>query len=248
MAIDPATARIIAKIALSAANDEESRKKLLIAALIPVVAVLLIICLFVYILTSPLSFMLNFFINDDDRAAVEEYKIQYSNLVKLQKGTLIFNGKYPMPAKGEIVSPYGMRLHTVTGENVMHTGIDIGTAWHCPVMSVADGQVVKIGISESYGYYIIIRHELMEETFYSLYAHLSTIYALPDHEIEQGDIIGLEGGEPGEDIYPGVSTGHHLHFEIRTGMELSTHVDPVPYLYTLRKDEEETGNAFIPFK
>jgi murein DD-endopeptidase MepM/ murein hydrolase activator NlpD len=168
-------------------------------------------------------------------------------MFKLQKGNLVFNGKYPMPAAGDIVSPYGMRIHPVSGEYKMHTGIDINTDWHCPVISVADGQVVKIGISDGYGYYIIIKHELDEETFFSLYAHLSTIYVLPDHEIEQGDIIGLEGGEPGKDIFPGVSTGHHLHFEIRTGIEPSTHVDPIAYFYTPER-EEETGNAFILIK
>jgi len=57
MAIDPATAKILAQIALKAATDEEARKKIIMIALIPVVSVLLILSIFVYIVTHPLDFL-----------------------------------------------------------------------------------------------------------------------------------------------------------------------------------------------
>lgn len=57
MAIDPATAKILAQIALKAATDEDARKKIIMIALIPVVSVLLILSMFVYIITHPLDFL-----------------------------------------------------------------------------------------------------------------------------------------------------------------------------------------------
>lgn len=57
MAIDPATAKLLAQIALKAATDEEARKKIIMIALIPIVSVLLILSMFVYIITHPLDFL-----------------------------------------------------------------------------------------------------------------------------------------------------------------------------------------------
>lgn len=242
MAVDPSTAKLIAQIAIRAATDEETRKKIIMIALVPLIVVLLILTLFVYILTSPLSFLASFLTNGNEIALIESFKTNHDSKVKLQTAITVLNGKYPMPAEGEIASPYGMRLHPVIKEYRMHTGIDIGTTWHCAVSSIAKGQVAKVGIDKGYGNYVIIRHDLTEETFYSVYAHLSRVYVLPDQEVEQGSIIGLEGGEPGKDPNPGYSTGHHLHFEIRTSMDPSSHVDPVPYLYDTDKGKEKTEN------
>jgi hypothetical protein len=57
MAIDPATAKLLAQIALKAATDEETRKKIIMIVLIPIVSVLLILSMFVYIITHPLDFL-----------------------------------------------------------------------------------------------------------------------------------------------------------------------------------------------
>lgn len=238
MAINPATVKLLLKLALQAVTDEEARKKYALVVLALMISVLLIIASSIYILTSPLSFLTNLFTNDSNKTAIKQYKSQYEDKVKLQTGNLILNGRYPMPAAGEITSPYGMRLHPIKKQYIMHTGIDLGTVWHCPIISIADGQVAKTGIDKGYGIYIIIKHQLPEETFYSVYAHLSQINALPDQEVAEGDIIGLEGGDPEKDMFPGVSTAHHLHFEIRSSMNPSTHVDPLPYLFNI---EKETG-------
>ena len=239
MAIGPLTTKVLAKIALQAATDEETRKNVFVAILVPIIVVLLILTTFAYILNSPFSFIMNLLKNDRSKIAIKECKAKYSDTIRLQKGIIVLNGRYPLPAIGEIIIPYGMHVDPIDGRYIMHTGIDIEPAWHSPIISVADGQIVKIGIDNVYGNYIVIRHELSDEEFYSVYAHLSTIYVLPDQEIEQGDIIGLEGGDPIKDILPGVSTGHHLHFEIRTNMDPSTHVDPKPYLYTDTHEIEE---------
>ncbi len=106
-------------------------------------------------------------------------------------------------------------------------------------MSIAYGQVVETGISEGYGQYIIILHYAEEVPFYSVYVHLSKVYALQDQEVFQGSIIGLEGGDQDLDPFPGMSTGHQLHFETRTAKSAYTHVDPFPYLYEITVEETE---------
>lgn len=77
-------------------------------------------------------------------------------------------------------------------------------------------QEYKIG----YGNCVEVEHNVDGETFYSFYAHLSRIDVTEGEQIPQGSIIGLEGGDPNTDPNPGDSTGHHLHFEIRTASRL----------------------------
>lgn len=240
MAVDPKTVYTIAKTAISVVTDEENRRKLVIIIFIPLIVVLLILCILVYILTSPLSFIENFFLSNEENIAMREFKTAYEDTVGLNMSELelIFHGDYPMPARGEITSPYGYRTHPITGE-YMHTGIDIGTAWHSEIISIADGQVVKIGVDRGYGQYIIIKHDTEEESFYSVYAHLSKIFILPDAEVKQGEVIALEGGEPEKDPLPGMSTGHHLHFEIRKSLSARSHTDPAKYLFTASDKNDE---------
>lgn len=242
MAVNPKTALRVAKIAkkiIIGSDDEESSKGLLIALMIPVIIVLLILSIFVYILSCPLGFILDFFVNDEVMDAVKEFKKSNDHVVELSLGQKSGEGKYPMPVSGDITSEYGYRTHPVSGEkNSFHTGIDIGAAWHSPIISIADGQVYEVGISKTYGNYVVIYHE-EEEEFYSLYAHLSQVFTLPDSEVKQGQIIGLEGGDPEKDILPGRSSRHHLHFEIRTTSSPRSHADPCGYILKPKIDEDE---------
>lgn len=242
MAIDPKTAYTVAKVAVAVVTDEEKRRKLLIVILIPLIIILLLLSIFVYILTSPLSFIADFFISNKENTAMKEFKTVYEDTIQLSKGNLIFNGDYPMPARGEITSPYGYRTHPITGKYKIHTGIDIGTLWHTEIISIADGQVAKVDVDKGYGQYIIIKHDTEKETFYSVYAHLSKIFILPDAEVKQGEVIALEGGNPEKDPLPGMSTGHHLHFEIRKSLNAKSHVNPMNYLFKEIEESEESEN------
>lgn len=235
---DPVTSKVLIHLA-TLAVDEEGRKNLVILFSLPLVLVLLILMLLAYILASPLSLLAAFFTDQNEMAALQAFRAEHGDKIRLQTGAIILNGKYPMPAVGEITSPYGKRIHPVTGKRSFHTGIDIAREWHGEIKSIADGQVVKVGIDEIYGNSILIKHDYPDETFYSFYAHLSKVFALPDQEIFTGDIIGLEGGDPKLDPNPGTSTGHHLHFEIRTSRLALSHTDPVPYLYAPSKNEEK---------
>jgi len=130
-------------------------------------------------------------------------------------GKLVFNGKFPMPCSGQITSPWGERMHPITGQIEKHTGVDLRGQWHQPIKTIADGIVSKVNTANSgYGNYIMIQHTIDGEMFYSFYAHLS-----------------LEGGDPNKDINPGNTTGHHLHFEIRLGKERDSNIDPSTYIF-----------------
>lgn len=136
------------------------------------------------------------------------------------------------PCSGRITSYYGMRTHPVTGEKLsFHTGIDIAGTHHQPIMAVADGVVVSVNRSSSgYGNYVMIEHKSGDLTFYSFYAHLSSISATMGQNVSAGTVIALEGGQPGVDPNPGASTGHHLHFELRLTRSNTSCFDPAPYL------------------
>lgn len=237
---DPVTTRVLIHLA-SMTTTEEGRKNLLILLSIPIAVILIILLLFVYVLASPLSFLAGFFTDAKEMEALKEFRAAHGDKVRLQTGSIILNGKYPMPLEGAITDTYGQRIHPVTGKAGFHTGIDIAGEWHAPITSVADGQVIKAGINKAYGNYILIKHDYPEETFYSFYGHLSKVYAIPDQEIFTGDIIGLQGGDPENDPNPGISTGAHLHFEIRKLSWSWSHTDPIPYLYEPEEDEEEEG-------
>ncbi|MFY9615154.1 MAG: M23 family metallopeptidase, partial [Candidatus Dormiibacterota bacterium] len=68
-----------------------------------------------------------------------------------------------------------------------------------------------------YGNYVVIAHP---DGFFTLYGHLDTVAVKEGQVVHQGEIIGQEGST-------GLSTGPHVHFEIRHN---GTFLDPAPYL------------------
>ena len=145
---------------------------------------------------------------------------------------ITLRGKYPMPADGWISSGYGNRVDPLNGKYFMHPALDIVPEHHAPVRSIADGTVVKVDTTPggTYGNNITIRHEQDGDVFYTFSAHLSKILVEEGQQLSQGDVIGLEGGDPQTDPNPGRTTGHHLHFEIWTGPTRESHTNPADYL------------------
>ena len=96
---------------------------------------------------------------------------------------------YPLSIKGRKTSGFGPRW----GKN--HNGIDIGVPDGTGVNSVADGEVVRADMKdyEGYGNFIIIKHDLDGETFYSAYAHLTKMLVSVGNKVKQGDRIALSG-------------------------------------------------------
>lgn len=141
-------------------------------------------------------------------------------------------GKYPMPMEGSITSHYGKRINPVTGQGIQfHAGTDIRGKHHAKIASIADGIIQKVNLSISRrGNYVIIKHETEDGIFYSVSQHMSAIFVKEGDKVMQGQVIGLEGGEPGIDNNPGDTTGHHLHFEIWKTMSPNSHTNPADYI------------------
>lgn len=127
-------------------------------------------------------------------------------------GTFIM--PFDNPESVEVNSEYGWRIHPVYGTRKFHSGIDFGTPHHCNIYASAIGEVTFAGVNGGYGNCVILKHEILGYTIYTLYAHLSKIKVKRGQYVIQGEVIGVEGGAL-SDNNPGTSTGHHLHFEVR---------------------------------
>jgi len=112
---------------------------------------------------------------------------------------------------------FGERMNPVTQKLTFHTGVDFVLAAGNGVYAAATGVVVEAASSESYGNFIIVRHD---QTLTTSYSHLEKIDVKEGDKVQKGQTIGLVGST-------GLSTGPHLHFEV---LENGKAVNPVPYL------------------
>jgi murein DD-endopeptidase MepM/ murein hydrolase activator NlpD len=112
-----------------------------------------------------------------------------------------------MPVDGHITSYFGYRYHPILHFTRFHAGLDIGAAWGSPIVAAGDGRVVGAGWAGGYGREVQIAHG---GGIVSLYGHMSEIVAQPGSFVRQGQVIGYVGSS-------GLSTGPHVHFEVRMG-------------------------------
>ncbi len=112
------------------------------------------------------------------------------------------------PVNGaRLSSRYGMRKHPILGYNRMHRGVDFAAPKGTPIYAAGNGIIRKAQRNGNYGHYVEIKHN---EQFSTAYAHLSR-YAKgikAGAHVRQGQIIGYVGSS-------GLSSGPHLHFEVR---------------------------------
>lgn len=120
------------------------------------------------------------------------------------------------PADGRVSERYGRREHPVYRLAGPHEGIDIAAQSGAPVMAAAPGKVARTFRSLSSGLTVDVAHD----GFLTRYAHLSAIKVRVGESVPAGHTIGLVGST-------GVSTGPHLHFEVRVKDQP---VDPLPLL------------------
>lgn len=107
--------------------------------------------------------------------------------------------------KGTQSSGFGYRPHPFTGKTSFHPGVDIEVDTGTEVVSARTGVVSDVGVLELYGKYIIVDHA---GRYQSVYAHLDEILVAVGQKVRTGERIALSGNS-------GISTGPHLHFEIR---------------------------------
>ncbi|WP_322871271.1 transglycosylase family protein [Streptomyces goshikiensis] len=130
------------------------------------------------------------------------------------------------PAAGVFSAPVDAGLGTayrVAGSSWSsgyHTGVDFPVPTGTTVKSVGSGQIVSAGWAGAYGYQVVIRHS---DGRYSQYAHLSALSVKAGQQVSGGQRIGRSGST-------GNTTGPHLHFEMRTGPDYGTDIDPLAYL------------------
>jgi hypothetical protein len=247
MAVNPA----LVKVAVQAATSKDGRKIILISILIPVITLLLIVCFFSYILLTPFQFLIDTFtFSDDEKLMLKNTQEQYTGYIQfngtanpniiIDNAVLDRGGLFPYPTNGTTGSRGFSAVpvkHPVLGISRPHWGQDFNTEWHSNVYAVADGKVVRLAISDTAGMYLVLYHNVNGKQFYTRYLHLSAIHVTQDSMVKQGDVIASEGGQPNKndgqpyDQYPGTSTGHHLHFEVREGSSYDNAVPVDPKLY-----------------
>ena len=124
--------------------------------------------------------------------------------------------RFIWPANGEVTRGFG--YDSTMGEH--HAGVDIGSLRSLDVHAAAPGTVEKVGYApgfDGYGNIVLVD---VGDGYETLYAHLSKVEAQPGELVSTGDLIGEAGST-------GLSTGVHLHFELR---EDGTAVDPAKLL------------------
>lgn len=144
----------------------------------------------------------------------EENKRIMAQIRAMQNSAGAFKGKpwagsFIKPCPGQITSGFGYRKHPIYGVKKMHTGVDIGAPHGTTVKAAGNGKVIFAGWKGSYGKAVMIDHGNKRVT---LYGHLSKITC------KQGEVVttSTKIGEVGS---TGLSTGNHLHFEVRINGE-----------------------------
>lgn len=237
----------LAQLTLTAANalggkaNENGERKNLLSSLLGLIGGI-IIAPAVLLATIIFAIQTLFNVPGIDMASLSPPPVLYEQL-----------GAYPMPCDSSVInSDYGIRdnpMNSVSSES--HRGIDFATSWHSPVVAIADGTVTFASIHSSYGRCVFVTYK---DGFTARYGHLSKLYVSQGQSIAAGTVLGLEGGQPIEDTAVGVSTGHHLHFELIDTLSSET-INPYDYLLNaemtkekLKKTREEKTdeNSMLP--
>ena len=113
---------------------------------------------------------------------------------------------FPVIGQAITSSGFGWRLHPILGNWLMHAGRDFAAPQGTPVVAALSGRVVSSGLAGGYGITVVLEHDKPKRR--TLYGHLSEIYVKAGQKVQQGEVIGRVGST-------GLSTGPHLHFELR---------------------------------
>lgn len=114
------------------------------------------------------------------------------------------------------ISGFGYRMHPIYKTLRLHSGVDLSAPIGTKVYATGNGVVKKTDYARGYGKMVLIDHGYNYQT---VYAHLSKMLVKPGQKITRGDVVGLVGNT-------GISTGAHLHYEVRYH---GTPVNPVNY-------------------
>jgi murein DD-endopeptidase MepM/ murein hydrolase activator NlpD len=161
-------------------------------------------------------------------AQIEEIEVEISSLEKEQASIkkLIAQktqaagavpGMLARPVPGAISSGFGLRVHPIHGYSLMHNGVDMNAGTGQPIVAAEAGTVIFAAAKGGYGNTLIVDHG---GGMVTLYAHQSRFAVSSGQSVKRGQVVGYVGST-------GVSTGPHLHFEVRIG---GNPVNPAKYL------------------
>lgn len=119
---------------------------------------------------------------------------------------VILSAPMAQPVRGTLTSEFGFRLHPITGEPDFHTGVDLAAPLGTPIAAAYPGLVSEVGESRVYGNYVVLDHGGFE----TRYCHCEKILVRVGMKLRQRETVAAVGST-------GISTGPHLHFELRVG-------------------------------
>jgi murein DD-endopeptidase MepM/ murein hydrolase activator NlpD len=125
---------------------------------------------------------------------------------------------YPFPEYYPVSSPYGERVHPVTGEVKAHRGTDYATPEGTAILSPLDGAVVFVGEDDSSGVFLGVSDGAYTVSF----SHLTGVLAQEGQQVEAGEPLAFSG-------QTGMVTGPHTHVRIRHALS-GADFDPVSLL------------------
>ncbi len=123
-----------------------------------------------------------------------------------------------LPVPGRITSPFGPRRHPVTGRHRQHQGLDLAAPEGTPVHAARAGVVVFSGRRGDYGNLVVVEHADGSSTYYG---HCRDLLVSPGERVDADQVLATVGST-------GLSTGPHLHFELRDPQGRPR--DPMPRL------------------
>lgn len=145
---------------------------------------------------------------------------EINNEIVSSSGGGSYNGSkmaWPVIGYTTLSSKFGYRIHPISGEKKLHTGIDIPAPAGTPVVAANSGTVIISRYDNSYGNMVAIDHG---GGIVSFYAHNTERLVKVGDKVSKGQKISTVGTT-------GYSTGNHLHFEVKKN---GTFVDPMNYL------------------
>jgi len=130
-------------------------------------------------------------------------------------------GVLSWPVQGRVSSPFGMRVHPITGVYKLHTGTDLSVGCGTPIRAARDGVVVSAGWNSAYGWRTVVSHGTVDGVLLTTtYNHQERLGTQVGSELAAGEVLGTVGST-------GYSTGCHLHLELYVNSSL---VDPQDWL------------------